>query len=371
MKQKNKYTTAVKSILYESGGTSLDYIREIRSSVEPGIDQIFEQKLLSYRLALKSGNFDFSIDDLNPAAIQSIEIKAEVYFVLGMTQIYKALWSAALVSFEEAAPLYLQGQNYEKHLLSRFNYFIVQDQIMPYSSGESLHRLNLILKDAKEYGCAKISGLCLRQKSYVLFADGRLLAAIEVLEKNLEDLETSLPNSDFHFCLIHLADCYAELGNTEKSRVYLDFIPEKIDSRVEFPRAYVTSKLLGTSISLTDFKYISDYWLSRYKNQYRQTPKESKTIFWFTGRGLLLDDKMSIIARIKPDSKEGFLLQMLQASPRHKNEICEVLWPEFCDVAQQDQKFHRLLSRIQSKVNDLIEYNGGFYKLTAIVKSKK
>jgi len=72
--------------------------------------------------------------------------------------------------------------------------------------------------------------------------------------------------------------------------------------------------------------------------------------------------------RIRSQSLEGRLLTELHKGKAAKGHLIEKLWPKLCALEQSssdsiDNRLHRLVSRLNKKLPDLVQFDGIHYQL--------
>jgi len=363
----SKYKDAVTNLLKATPEDSLSHIRSLRDDTYVSASSILEQKLVSFRVAIKVGNATFlNEEDLSLDVADSNFLKAETHFVRGIILIHKQIFAQASDELLSAAKFYVFADNHDKSLLSRFNAMMAKSNGSLLGEQEELNICNAILSEARVKNVANIQALCLRQKSYIYFGRQKFAAALQEIKEALSLLEANGPISDYHLALIHAADCALEDGKTEQARLYLDYLPLELDSRLEFPKNYMDAKICKTTLNLSLFENISSHWKSRYLRYQASFQEKEDSVtkyFWSQRTGLLMTANKSILGKIKYQSLEAQLLNVLMKSPRSKELICEALWPDFSTSENLDDRFFALKTRLTQKVGNLIRFDGKCYSL--------
>lgn len=365
-----KYSSAVEGILKVSTEEALDHVREIRSNELSDACKILEQKLISFRLAIKIGNATYlDQEELSVAHADTDFLKAETHFVRGVILIHKEQFSRASEELLNAAKLYIFSHNDEKSMLSRFNALIAKANGGLISDQTELSLCNEILLEAVSKSVPKIQALCLRQKSYLYFIRGQYIAALNEIKEALPLIESHCPVSDYHLALIHATDCALEAQDTSQMQLYWDYLPRELDSRLDFPKAYIEAKKNKKEVDLSMFPNPNSHWRERYGRYVskRQEPTLSQKprFTWNQQTGWFTNDKKQLLGKIKSQSLEGHLIKVLIKGPQSKELLCEVLWPEFASLESLDDRFFRLKNRINQKLGLLIFFDGRIYSLTA------
>jgi tetratricopeptide (TPR) repeat protein len=367
-----KYDSAIKDILKSSSEAALTHIRDLRSEDKIKAAQILEQKLMSFRLAIKAGTAS-QLDEsaLNIDMADSVFLRAEAYFVRSLVLIHKEKLLEAAENFAMASEFYSQEKLHENSLLGRFNALIARANAGSLTAQEELQTCTEILLEGREKNVFKIQGLCLRQKSYCYFSTERFRAALQEMTEALPLIEAHCPVSDHHLSLIHAADCAIELGNFEQAKTYLDYLPPEVDTRIAFPRAYALAKLEQKRLDLTAFEDVNSHWKNRYTNylskQSLGTMADKIQWQWDAKSHRIIGANKQLIGKVKPQSLEGNFLKLLMKGPQSKELVCEVLWPEFSTSENLDDRFFRIKNRLQQKIGNFIVFDGQRYLLSVQV----
>lgn len=368
----SKYQNAVDNLLKAIPEESVSHVRSLRDNELVSSSIILEQKLVSFRLAIKIGNATF-IDE-NELSLEIADtnfLKAETHFVRGIILFHKQQFAKASEELLNASHFYIMVDYHEKSLLSRFNAMMARSNASLLSQQEELNICNAILSEARTKSILNIQALCLRQKSYNYFECRKYAASLKEIEEALPLLELHGTVSDFHLGLIHAADCALENDNFVQANLYLDYLPIELDSRIEFPKQYIDAKINKKSLNLSLFDNINSYWKNRYlRYQASLEPKKVSLVkyVWSQRTALLMTENKSILCKIKYQSLEAQLLNMLMKSPRSKNLICEALWPDFSTSENLDDRFFRLKNRVTQKLGECIHFDGKHYSLIISIK---
>ena len=365
---KNKYNQALSKIMVADPQKSLEHIRDLRDQQSLNAQQVLEQRLLSFRLAIKNGRgSELDPDELNVPAVTDTFTRAEAHFVRGIVFAHLNTYDKAAHEMAMAAPLYDKVESFEKFCLSLFNEFIFKCNDNQIGTNEQLAQLALIISKSEALVAYKVIGLCLRQRSYIFQATERNQAALDEIKKALVFIEAHCPSSDYHLALIHAADCELDLKNPEEARRYLSYLPSEIDSRVTFPLAYINSRLHNSLLVEAQFPDISDHWKNRYakyvSEKIIQVTESTPIWHWNLATNTLIDQNRNLIGKVKIKSLEGQFLQTLILKQANKELLCEILWPEFAENQILDDRFFRLKARITQKLGDIIHFDGSNYSL--------
>jgi hypothetical protein len=374
-----KYSAAVSRVLLKDQESTLSFIRDLRQKDGASAADLVQQKLLSFRLALKNGTgFALDENDLSSAGIADVFLRAEIHFVRGMVLVHKNKSLEAAHEMALASTLYLNCAHHEKYCLSHYNEIIFRGNTEEaLTANEELAQLSLLAARSESFGVHKVVGLCHRQRSYIYFQNKRILAAGEEIEMALRHIEAHCPTSDYHLALIHAADCAIENKDHRKAELMLNYISESVDSRVEFPLAYIRAKLSRQILVIEKFNDIQNHWRCRYEEfqtsllENQEGAAVARTFRWNLQTHLVVDEKRKLLGKIKFASLEGQLLQMLGKGPVSKDLVCEVLWPDYSQVETLDDRFFRLKNRLTQKLGEIIDFDGTNYKLRGDLKILK
>ena len=226
-------------------------------------DEGLRRQLLAFRLALKAGNSQIPVDNLREDLTKDLFLKAEILFFKGayFGQFHEP--DKAFKFFEQAEKAYAQCGDKEKELLSRFNSAMGLSNQETLKFEEEIELFTEILSDAKKIESKKMEFLSRRHLSYKYFDHKIFNQALQVLTAALDHADV-MTKSDLDLTYAHLADCYLESGDLRKAIETFDQVSEMVDERVQFPKAYVSSKIFRHAIQIKDYKHVSLYWQNRY-----------------------------------------------------------------------------------------------------------
>lgn len=330
-------------------------------------DQVREQ-LIAVRMSLKMGHTHFEKSQLEAGKVQDNELKAEIYFVRGLIEAATERHSEAQIEFALAHGFYLLTENNSKTLLANFNALMAALNSGTKSDDEMSRDLSNLEVRCLELQVFNVYMLSIRQRAYQMFESQRYLDSLAISQSLMQKNIAEVPLSDRHLFAIHMADCCFKLGQLDRYRFYLSEVQGPIDERVVFPLQYVQALQTREKLNLKNFKIINSQWKSRYEEAFGISNSKQEEILWNSRLGLMINSKKQIVARIKKDSLEGSLLQLLIRSSKTKQEICIALWSDYAQTHSLDERLHQLLNRIHKKVKGLVALNGKFYGLNKKIK---
>ncbi|WP_413574655.1 hypothetical protein ACLVWU_10535 [Bdellovibrio sp. HCB290] len=369
----NKYDQSLSKIMVADASESLEHIRDLRDQEGLSDQQLLEQRLLSFRLAIKNGRGnELDPEDLVFTSINDSFILGEAHFVRGVVYAHSHSYGKAALEMSQAALFYDKAKASEKFCLSLFNEFIFKSNDNQINGNELLSQLALIISKSEALAAYKVIGLCLRQRSYIFQSTERFQAALDEIQKAMNFIEAHCPSSDYHLALIHAADCALDLKNPEQAQSFLGYLPPELDSRVAFPLAYIKSRLNNDLLVEAQFADISEHWKSRYAKYVSEklipAVSDLPTWSWNLATHALVDQKKRIIGKVKFKSLEGQLLQTLILKSASKELLCEILWPEYAENHILDDRFFRLKARITQKLGEIIHFDGSNYSLSCKIE---
>lgn len=322
------------------------------------------RRLLSVRLALKGG---FTGDDIlllvDKPTSNDLFIRAEFHFIRGLIYYHANQHQQGSTEFAKAKELYLETRFIEKYLLSSYNHYIgkVNSEELDYLDQHLI--LTELEQEALKYKNQKILAWVLRQKSYLMQFEGRFAAALSLIQEATQIFRMDGPQSDFHLSILQTADCYLDLGNKEQAQCEIEKIYGPVDARVDFAKAYVLVKMGHQQIDLNKFSVRPPSWEKKWRKTFAKS--NDRRIQWNLKTGTLSNSISNAI--IIYNSKEGQLIRILMEAKRSKNILCEMLWPEQMQVLNLENRFHKLVSRINKKLK-LIDTENGSYFLTQSIE---
>jgi hypothetical protein len=211
-----------------------------------------------------------------------------------------------------------------------------------------------------------------RQKAHAFEDLNRLHASLEEISKAISIFEINGPMSDYQLALIHAADICLDLGDEFKSRTFFEYVIAPVDARVAFPLAFVHWRLGGPIPDKDNFSIIPGGWKEKFDKLILKTEKfnENIQLIWTQKTGHIVGPLFTQSIIIKPASFEGRLIRLLTQERATKNFLIEALWPLQSEVQLLDNRLHRLISRLNKKLNDQIVYDGKYYTLQIKLQSQ-
>lgn len=162
----SKYNSAVENLLRANPDGAAVHIRNLRADAAVNSSSVLQQKLASFRVAIKIGNASFlNENELSSASADTPFLKAETQFVRGVILIHKQQFAKASEEFLKSADCYLLADCHDKSLLGRFNAMMAKSNGSLFTEQEELNTCNEILTEARTKSIMNIQALCLRQIS--------------------------------------------------------------------------------------------------------------------------------------------------------------------------------------------------------------
>lgn len=323
--------------------------------------------LLSARLAIKAGNERSALESLEFFESGQVFEKAEAEFVRGLARYSLGDFAEGQGHFREAAKLYSIDESWKrKELLSLYNALSGKWNLSYQESltEEDLIQLNRLIAKARECEDERMIGILTRQRSAVFQQLDRLHAALDDAHQSALLLESCESLTDYFLAVAQAADVCLDLDLKNEAKAQLERICKLPESRVDFVWSFLQHKIDGklSEFNPNDFEVRPPLWIYKFERQtvaqstvtpanFEWRPQENKVVF-ADGREV----------RIKAGGLEGTLLSILSRGPVDKHTLCESLWPEACRTENLNDRFHRLISRLNKKLN-VIEYDGASYRL--------
>lgn len=323
------------------------------------------RRLLSIRLALKSGNIEDCAGLTDSTAGANSFVLAEAEFVRGLVHYHRAEFAAGIECFRAAAEKYRALENGKRELLARYNIVSGRLNLDARSTNDEIWiELREVQRLAEEKKDFRVLGLIRRQSSYTFQWFGRYQAALIEIEKALHWLEVYAPRSDYQLGLLQMADCLMDLDRRSEALGYFEMVVPPLEARVEFPHALIESRLNGSHVDPNAFELVTPAWAMKLERQAAKDIGEKvKGAVWNTLSGELRIDDNSLPLNIRARSLEGRLLQILLRQSASKAMLCEALWPGESEILHVENRLHQLIRRFNQKTSGLVKFDGGRYQL--------
>lgn len=365
----DQYLQALAAIEASQFDRAAEIVRTWRLQIENAIENLSWmedlRRLISARLALKAGHSQQTIEQLlERPSIQDPFVMAEYHFVRGLFYFQTDQSLKGAEEFDIAASLYLVAKKPEKALLARYNRYVGKINADQLEFLDQYEVLNELEKEALSIHATKALAWILRQKSYLFQAQGRFAAALSFIQEAAQIFKIHGPISDYQLAVLQAADCYLELGKSLEAQGEFEKLLGNIDARVEFARDYILARLEQRELNLNHYSVRPPVWEKKWKSKQQQSSPQFG--HWNLSSGELKINSENI--KIKLSSKEGSLLRILMQNKRSKSSICEMLWPEQAETLTLDNRLHKLLSRLNKKI-ELVIYKDGFYSLKIQIRT--
>ncbi len=286
-------------------------------------------------------------------------LMAEGFFTRGLQRFTQSRFQEGAKDFAQASKLFAQMDLGDRKLLSDFNTSVGNINARNNGFYESdLTDFNRLERAAKKTKNEKIVGLCLRQRSYILQSLKRYPQAYSDAVKSLRYLCGMAPRSDVALAKLQAADCAIDMERKDLAQEMLKEIGDIVDSRVALPLAYIKARLDDNweNFDLRSFAVRTPFWIEKLK-------KASKLESLNQQCTSALSIPFPIRADIKTQSLEGKLLAILNQGRCPKKALIARLWPEQSPVGLLDNRLHRLISRLNKKLQGMIEFDGEAYRM--------
>jgi tetratricopeptide (TPR) repeat protein len=338
------------------------------------------RRLISARLALKKSPAKEGLEWLSLKSEQLPWIEPEAHFVVGLYRYHLGQFQQGGEYFRQAEEKFLALGFQARALLAALNLAVGQTYARTLSLSEEIIGLTDLERRAREaieagaddiQRIKRLLAMVLRQKAVAFEKEFRVHAALGELEKALDIFELHGPVSDYHLSLLHAADLCLDADNRVMANRYFERVLPPVDVRIEFPLAYLRWRLHGGTINPEEFDSVVPAWLERYERRKNQQQNQSvvrRVMVWNRAKGDLREVFTDRHWKIKTKSLEGRLLLLLCKGRASKNLLGEALWPEHSETAYLDHRLHQLISRVNRKYGELIEFDGTMYRLTCDVQ---
>jgi tetratricopeptide (TPR) repeat protein len=381
MKDIRTYNEIIEKIylgLYEDASVDIRNLRE-QNTLEWNAEWSLMQNLLAARVALKSGLIPENIATLETSLNTSAFLSGEINMLKGIVNYQSGNLKEGREYFAQAQKFFQNSTHKSKELLCWYNLLIGDTHLMKKSLHEFLIEFRKLELEAESIAQYRILGLVYRQKSYLYKENNKINAAFHEAEKSIKYLELYCAASDFHLGLLNITEILIELGQSESAKSYYEMILEPLDRRVQFPKAYVESRLFKNPISEENQDQSCPHFLGRHSLWLsRQNESQQLDLSVVTGHNSSKVEELVVVSSdheklyvqlnntrlaLKRYCLESKLIEILKSGPQSKLLICEKLWPEYSDTHHLDNRLHRLVSRINKKIEGLVLYSAKTYKL--------
>ncbi len=364
-------------------------IRELRKNEVLAEDQEALRRLISSRISIFKGQPPDEIR-LSPASnARNPWIAGESAMVEGVHRFHQGKDLEGSLLFEEAARIFESIGMTDRQMIAAYNAVIgkVNGDFFP-DLASQLDALGELEKTIRHHpdAASAFSALAsvLRQKCYVYQEQGRLHAALHEVNESIPLFRDYGTQSDHHLALLQAADLAIDIHELLLARQYFERVVPPVEVRVEFPLALIAWRLGLSTKNPTSppdprgFEFVSPFWTDKLR-RHTSNPVDAKgtgstsgtevsaVLFWNLESGNLHDAQTGTHYSIKVASLEGKLLRALMRGRSSKALLSEILWPEQYQVRAMDDRFHRLVSRINKKLGNVIAFDGQFYRLNQTI----
>jgi tetratricopeptide (TPR) repeat protein len=348
-----------------------------KSEVSNSLESV--RRLISARISIKKGVSTEDLTWLKGLTAEHSWVGAEAQFVLALGLYHMDQFVEGRKRFDEAKARFEQLGLHDRIALCQFNSLIgrISTDDAPGAS-EQLAELNLIAQQLighSDLGSKRVLALVRRQKAHVYEDVGHLNASLREIIAAIKIFSEIGPSSDFHLALLHAADLCLDLNKERRAQVFLEQVLDPVDSRVEFPLAFIKWRLGGEEPVIGPNTALPTGWrekFTRLLNQQSPTlaPKMVPAYIWDAETSLIYrSDNDESVLPLRRDSIEGKLIRLLSQAKMSKHLLIEALWPEHVSIHHIDNRLHRLVTRVNKKFGGkFIVFDGQFYSLSAPIK---
>ncbi|MGE3759573.1 MAG: hypothetical protein AB7H97_17540, partial [Pseudobdellovibrionaceae bacterium] len=180
------YKLSVLNLTQGSPQEALEQTADMRSQEQITAEELLLQKLISYRIAIKNGQFTFDIETLEASPYLDSWIQGEVHFVKGTYYFLNQNPQSAFEAYDLAFQCFKNTDDREKELLSEYNRLMARLELDPQLTlTEEMFALIKISERARREQIQKIEALAQRQQAYLLFMNKKFNAALEAISPAL------------------------------------------------------------------------------------------------------------------------------------------------------------------------------------------
>lgn len=353
---------------YEEVAEGLKELRDPEFSKDDDIEAV--RRLITIRLSMKRGDPGENVSWLNFPVKENSWLMAEKLLAQAHWNYHLQLFDEGTKLFQEAAKKFEPLKMHGREFVSTFNSIIGEingsNALTPQMQLEKLRALELKVKPhSDDKDCARVQALIYRQKAHAFEDLNRLHASLEEISKAILVFELIGPASDYHLALLHAADISLDIKDEFKARAFFEYIITPVDARVEFPMAFVNWRLGGELPDKKNFSILPGGWIEKFEklSSSSQLSNTGSEWTWIQTTGVISGDTLENSLVIKPASLEGRLIRILAQEKATKNFLIEALWPQQSEVHLVDNRLHRMISRLNKKLNNSILYDGKYYSL--------
>lgn len=353
---------------YEDLTESLNNLRDPELAKNEEVE--FVRRLITVRLSMKRGDPGDNISWLKLDKHKDSWIFAERMLVEGHWNYYLQLYDVGIQCFLEAEKCFKNLKMDSREFVSAFNAIIGEisgpKNLAPQDQLEKLRSLELkVLSHLDKPDCSRVLAMIYRQKAHAFEDLNRLHASLEEISKAIPIFELNGPLSDYHLALLHAADICLDLDNQFKAKSFFEYVISPVDVRVEFPLAFIKWRLGGLIPDKIFFSILPGGWIDKFEKLSLGVAGQIVISEWKWDliTGDLINPSSSKTINIKLASLEGRLLKMLSQERATKNLLIETLWPEQNEAHLLDNRLHRLISRLNKKIDESVIYDGKYYTL--------
>lgn len=361
----------------------ISYIRELRFKGEADDTSETLRRLISIRIAIKGS----TISDDGTCLLQKESsvpwINGEIEFVVGLVKFHQGLFAEGSMHFKKAENIFASVDFEARSILSAFNCMIgefysgyisdINAKLDCLRILEKRARASLDINRPDQSRLRKVLAMTLREKAVLFEKEERFHAAIEELDKAIDIFALEGTRSDYHLALIQASDLKLAVGDRTGALRYYEYVVKPVDTRVEFPLAYIEWRLFGKHLNEKSFTVVPPTWLERWrqskdKSDVISTEFQKRILKWLVDKNELVEQNSGRSWKLKVSSLEGKLLRLLTKTRASKLLLSEMLWPEFAKANEIDHRLHQLVSRTNQKYGGIILYDGSAYKLSCSIE---
>jgi len=361
---------------YEDTARGINELR--KGTTHPDAESI--RRLVAVRLAIKRGDPGEDTSWITLPIPENSWLEAERSLVRGHWEYHLKNFKSGITHFRKAEQVFGRLRMYDREYVSSFNAIIGEvsgpTQLAPLKQLDALRELEgkvrLHIDDRK---CLQVQAMIHRQKAHAFEDLNRLHASLEEISKAIAIFEVFGPTSDYHLALLHAADISLDLNDSFRGRSFMEYVIEPVDARIEFPLAYVRWRLGGPLPDQKRFAVVPGGWKEKFEKLEQSqttniTASDQQLWDWNFSTGRIESPDGSSRFVLKPSSLEARLLKLLMQERSSKQLLIEALWPSQGETQLLDNRFHRMISRLNRKLKGGIEFDGKHYHLRIRVKTR-